>query len=954
MLKKIIFYITLLFLGLLACEASRNNPNDPGNKNNTLSSEARLNNLNFSKGTLTPSFDPNTYSYTLNLDENSSTLMVFSTTEHYKAKATLTIQGNPYQFSESISLTESENEIIINVLAENKKNSNSYRITAYLPSASGTKLSNLTFSNGNLYPDFSSEVYTYNLLLDYGVSSLSMTPQSETSLEITLNGNFINSTENMILLPGDNNIAIKLIDQNNSNIATYTINAYQPLTSNSYIELSDLFVTGGKLSSSFSPDIENYDIQLDYEVNSITIAPVARDPRATVSATIKGTSIHLEDPISLDIGNNEIIITVQAFDSQLNKNYMISVYYTTAKLSYLSFSNATLNPTFSAETYTYNLILDEGINAITPILNKQDPNSSVVITNKGNPINMENPISLDLGENNIIITVNAPESYDVKNYSINAYKSSRKLAALTFSIDGTLEPSFEPDTKQYVFSLEETVSNIIITPTPEDPKATVQTIFKGNYIDLNDSVDFDIGDNNFTIEVSNENSFQINEYLLNIKNPAKLFDANSLKTYIGSPNPGENHYFGSSLDISENTIVAGSSEEENRKGAVYIFTKETDEWTQKARLEAPNSDNDDFFGSAVAISQETIVIGASGESSNYSGVLNGPSSGGFDDGSHDSSGAAYVFVKNGLEWEQQAYLKASNPDPNSFFGMAVDIDKDTIVVGALWENYSSQGLYNGEGYLGYRDGGHDSSGSAYVFVRNGSTWSQQAYLKSSNSDAGDNFGRSVAIWGNTIVVGAPAEDSAGSKDDNSSPQSGAVYVFTREGNNWSEQAYLKAENIYSGIHFGMAADIDNNMIAVGAPYENSTFARSGKVYIFTYNETNWSQSTTSKAPNPNVDDFFGVSVDLKKGCLLVGATGEDSNATGIGGNQLDDSYSISGAAYLFFRENDNTWNFDNYLKATNTEAGDMFGSNLAISNSYTLIVSAPRKTENSGAIYIYE
>jgi len=848
-------------------------------------------------------------------------------------------------------LTESENEIIINVLAENKKNSNSYRINAYLPSTSGTKLSNLTFSNGNLYPDFSSEVYSYTLFLDYGIDTVKITPlveNPETSIEITLNGSPIDSTDNMSLLSGDNDIEIKLKNPNNSSSTTYAINAYQSLTSNPYIELSDLFVTGGKLSSSFSPDIENYDLQLDYEVSSITITPVARDPRANVSIKINGTSVYLDDPISLDIGENKIAINVISFNSSSYKNYTISVYYTTAKLSYLSFSSGNLDPNFSSETYSYDLYVDENVNYINSSLTAQDASSSISSEFKNNSFNLEDQIPLDLGKNEISITVTAPESYDIKTYIVNAYKISTKLDSLTFSASGTLDPAFNSDIYEYTFSLEKTILDLVITPITKSSEATAQIIFKENYRPTTSPIDLDVGDNDFTIKVSNENISQVSSYSLNVRKPPKIFDASSTITFVKPSNPGNDYEFGSSLDISENTIVTGSCEEENQKGAVYIFTKETDEWIQKARLQASNTENGDLFGKSIAISGDTLVVGAPQEDGNYTGVFNGTEVSGSDDGSHENSGAAYVFVRNGNIWTQQAYLKAANTDAFDKFGISVAIDGNTIVVGADNERSNCKEVINGSHFCGTNDGNHYASGAAYVFIRNDNTWTQQAYLKAHNSDELDYFGRSLAISGNAIIVGALGEGGL----------AGATYIFERNGNTWTQQAYLKATETQ---YFGLSVDIDDNIAVVGS------FSPE-KVYMFIRNNETWSQGPTIESPYTDNYDQFGFSVAIKKGCLVVGAKFEEGNSVRIDGDPSNNSSSDSGAAYIFFRDQDDSWTQTHYLKATNTGTEDNFGSAIALSDNYTIVVGALKEDSNStgingdnnddltnsGAVYIYE
>ena len=165
--------------------------------------------------------------------------------------------------------------------------------------------------------------------------------------------------------------------------------------------------------------------------------------------------------------------------------------------------------------------------------------------------------------------------------------------------------------------------------------------------------------------------------------------------------------------------------------------------SQEAYLKASNSDELDQFGGSVAISGDTIVVGAFGEDSEANGI-----GGDQMDNSASSVGAVYVFVRSGDMWSQEAYLKASNSDESDLFGESVAISGDTIVVGARGEDSGANGVNGDE-----TDNSASLAGAAYVFVRNGSTWSQQAYLKASNSEAFDRFGNSVTISGDTLVVG---------------------------------------------------------------------------------------------------------------------------------------------------------------------------------------------------------
>jgi hypothetical protein len=347
---------------------------------------------------------------------------------------------------------------------------------------------------------------------------------------------------------------------------------------------------------------------------------------------------------------------------------------------------------------------------------------------------------------------------------------------------------------------------------------------------------------------------------------------------------------------------------------------------QQVYVKASNTDAGDHFGSSIAIFGDTVVVGAPNESSAAIGI-NGNQS----DNSAANAGAAYVFVRNGSSWSQQAYLKASNTGAGDFFGIAVAISGDTVVVGAQLEESAATGINGNQS-----DNSASNAGAAYVFVRNGMTWTQQAYLKASNTDANDVFGRSVAISGNTIVVGASGEASAatgvnGNQSDNSAPGAGAAYVFVRNGNTWTQQAYLKASQAGAAA-FGFAVAISGDTAVVGE--EES----SGAAYVFVRNATTWTQQALLTASNAEAGDFFGMSVAISGNTVVVGAQHEASAATGINGNQSDNSAADAGAAYVFVR-NGTTWMQQAYLKGSNTEAFDRFGVRVAISGD-TLVVGA--------------
>jgi hypothetical protein len=473
--------------------------------------------------------------------------------------------------------------------------------------------------------------------------------------------------------------------------------------------------------------------------------------------------------------------------------------------------------------------------------------------------------------------------------------------------------------------------------------------------------------------------------------------------YIKASNPDISDFFGNAMTIDGDTLVIAAPNEGSsatgldgnqgdnsapQAGAVYILERENGTWVQKHYLKASNTGGGDVFGNpgdkfgqSVSLQGNTLVVGAPEERSGARGV-----NGNQGDDSIINAGAAYVFVRNGNSWSQQAYLKASNtpqvfPNFNTFyFGQAVAIDGDTIAVSSPAEDSISFGVNGSQSYdvaEAFRQ--NTNTGAVYIFVRNGSTWTQQAYLKPSNPTPGgivgnpntgffvdgDNFGGILDLSGDTLVVGVPNESSAaqginGNQEDEEAPFSGAVYVFHRNGNSWSQQAYIKASNSGRADWFGSSVSIQGDRLAVGAPREssgakgingdqqNNTVGRAGAVYLFERKGGVWAQEAYIKSSNTGFSDQFGFSVDLHGEYLVVGANGESGGSTGVGGEQSDDSKTGAGAVYLF-RKEPGGWSQQAYIKASNPDNGDAFGDQVLIDGEI-MVVSATREDSGKAGI----
>lgn len=431
-------------------------------------------------------------------------------------------------------------------------------------------------------------------------------------------------------------------------------------------------------------------------------------------------------------------------------------------------------------------------------------------------------------------------------------------------------------------------------------------------------------------------------YIVQACNASQCVDSNELVVsgsleaaigYLKASNTNAGDEFGRAVSLSAdgNTLAVGVYGESSSatgvngnqydnatiiSGAVYVFTRINDVWQQQAYLKASNADQYDYFGWDVSLNADgnTLAIGAFYESSAATGV-----SGSQNDNSAFKSGAVYVFVDDNGNWQQQAYLKASNTDPDDEFGFTINLSADgnTLAVGAPREQSAAMGITGNQ-----LDNTADVSGAVYVFARLDGNWQQQAYLKGSNTGAGDYFGYDVSLGadGDTLAVGAVGEDSTvtgtnSNQDNNNAENAGAVYVFIRRNDNWQQQTYLKASNTDAWDRFGnnVSLSADGNTLAVGAYWEDSSATgvnnnqndnssdSAGAVYVFTHDNGNWQQQSYIKASNTDFYESFGHDVSLSADgeTLAVGALYEDSNATGIDGRQDNNVAASSGAVYFY-------------------------------------------------------
>ncbi|MCP4702945.1 MAG: hypothetical protein GY862_39700 [Gammaproteobacteria bacterium] len=413
--------------------------------------------------------------------------------------------------------------------------------------------------------------------------------------------------------------------------------------------------------------------------------------------------------------------------------------------------------------------------------------------------------------------------------------------------------------------------------------------------------------------------------------------------------------FGGVVALNGDTALIGASKDDDggaNSGSAYVFSRNGGVWTQQAKLFADDAAAYDRFG-PVALNGDTALVGALGD----------------DDGG-SKSGSAYVFARNGGEWAQLQKLTADDDaTTNDLFGL-VALNGDTALIGARGDD----------------DSGVDS-GSAYVFARNSGVWTRQQKLTADDASADDRFGASVALSGDTALAGAYTDDVSGS-------DSGSAYVFTRNGKVWTQQAKLFADDATADDRFGGSVALSGDTALIGAPQDDDGGSDSGSAYVFIRGGGVWTLQQKLTADDASGDDKFGISMALSNDTALVGASGDNegsgaayvftrsggvwtqqqkliaadaaaydrfggsaalnSDTALIGTFADDDDGSNSGSAYVFIRDG-GKWTLQQKLTAADAAAKDVFGWSVAL-NGDTALVGAGKDDDDgadSGSTYVF-
>ncbi|MEI7813783.1 MAG: FG-GAP repeat protein, partial [Coriobacteriia bacterium] len=267
---------------------------------------------------------------------------------------------------------------------------------------------------------------------------------------------------------------------------------------------------------------------------------------------------------------------------------------------------------------------------------------------------------------------------------------------------------------------------------------------------------------------------------------------------LSTAHGGPNDMLGWSVAVSGDTAVIGSPNDADmgsRSGAAFVYTRSNGVWTQQAKLHSSHPLADDQFGWSVAISGDTAVVSAYAESA----------------GGVAQAGYVYVFTRSNGVWTQQAELANPSPVRYDFFGESVALSGDTVVIGMTQQN--------------------NNNGAAYVFTRSGTTWTQRAELTASDGASGDRFGGSVALSGDTVVIGARYANGG----------KGAAYVFTGSGATWTQQTKFIDSAGVSGDDFGVSVALSGDTVVIGAPIDDGVGLLTGSAFVFTRTGTAWTQ-----------------------------------------------------------------------------------------------------------------
>ena len=353
--------------------------------------------------------------------------------------------------------------------------------------------------------------------------------------------------------------------------------------------------------------------------------------------------------------------------------------------------------------------------------------------------------------------------------------------------------------------------------------------------------------------------------------------------------------FGGRVSISGDYAIVGARGSYGYAGAAYFFKRDGTDWTEQQMMIGSGND---MLGRGVDISGDYAIVAAHWDGESTPGYVK-------------------IYKRDGETWIEQAHLTCPDGAPDGYFGCSAAIDPNYAIVGAY----------------AYYSGGN---GSAYIYKRDGETWTYQVKLTASDGASQDGFGLRVSIKGDYAIVGAYRNDDNGS-------DSGSAYIFKRDGESWAQQAKLTASDGAAGDYFGLPVRIDGDYAIMGAYSNDDNGSDSGSAYIFKRDGENWAQQAKLTASDGAEGDYFGDSVSLSGNYAIVAARHDDDKGTN------------SGSAYIFKRDG-TSWTELTKLTASDGAASDYFSCSVSISGDYCIAAAFGDDdiVTYSGSAYIFK
>ncbi|MDH5546044.1 MAG: cadherin-like beta sandwich domain-containing protein [Gammaproteobacteria bacterium] len=861
------------------------------------SSNATLSNLVASTGVFLQAFSSGTTTYTQTVAETTTNVSLTPTVSDINAtvavNGTSVISGTA---SPSINLSIGTN-IINTVVTAQDGSVKTYVVIIFRNGSGDATLSGLTASLGAFGQTFDPAVTVYTKTVTFGVTGTTITPTT-TDANATVKVNDVGvvsgtASGNIGLAVGDNIISVIVTAADNST-KTYTVIITRNASNNA--DLSSLTITAGTLSPSFSSATTSYTATVSNATTSLNASATISDSGATMTINSIAKASGEILAVALNVGVNNINFVVTASDSS-TRTYTVAVtrLSNNANLASLSVTGGAIDQTFDPALTSYTVTVGYLVNSLQVTATVEDTGVSSMTMNSvalSDGVVSSNLVSLAVGANTgaVSLMVTAQDG-TTKTYTIDVARDDVSTFAQQAYAKANDAASANPGATSATYEALSAGSSM--------PLAAMKVAISGNYMVVGNRAAY--GDQGIAY--------------VYYRDPTTN-NWSQQATLLGNNTEAGDH-FGAAVAIDGDTIAIGAPKERGgigginapdnnsnpasyAAGAVYVFQRSGTTWIHQAKLKEPDGNiNIKFneFGSSVAVSGNVVTVGVPLEESSSTVITDMNVSAAPIDKLAAESGAVYAFLRTGTTWAYEAHIKVSSGVGGDRWGHDIAMDGNTLAVSSILNN-----------------GG---TGAVAVFVRDSltATWTQQGgILTAPAPSSNDLFGWSVDINANTIVVGAPLEDTTAA-------DSGAVMAYLRTGTTWAWQANIKSSVADAGDHFGKDVSLAGDTLVVGAPMEDSnamgisgmpntnddinnpsSTAEHGAANIFIRSGTTWTQTAYIKAYNTGQTDKFGAAVAIDGDTVGIAAPLEDADHVSVSNPQPatdNDLRSNSGAVYIF-------------------------------------------------------